>query len=104
VTDSLPKSLDKSWDSVKSVSDSVSGAVSSVLPNNTVDDKKILEKRVIVQKRLRDSGKSTDRFYKKVDRTFYAKHPELHKRELQPTATDSKLRYEWWSLAEQMLN
>jgi serine/threonine protein kinase len=104
VTDSLPKSLDKSWDSVKSVGDSVSGAVTSVLPNNTVDDKKILEKRVIVQKRLRDSGKSTDKFYKKVDRTFYAKHPELHKRELQTTAADSKLRYEWWSLAEQMLN
>jgi serine/threonine protein kinase len=100
VTDALPKS----WDSVKSVSDSVGDAVSSVMPNNNVDDQKILEKRVAVQKRLRDSGKSIDKFYKKVDKTFYAKHPELNKRELKPVPADSKLRYEWWSLAEQMLN
>jgi hypothetical protein len=95
-TDSLPKS----WGSVQSVTE----AVASVLPNGAVDDQKILDKRVAVQKKLRDTGKSTDKFYKKVDRAFYAKHPELNKRELRPIAEDSKLRYEWWSLAEQMLN
>jgi serine/threonine protein kinase len=97
---SWTNSWPKSWGSVQSVSD----AVASVLPNNTVDEQKILDKRVAVQKKLRDTGKSTDKFYKKVDRAFYAKHPELNKRELRPIAEDSKLRYEWWSLANQMLN
>jgi serine/threonine protein kinase len=95
-TDALPKS----WGSVQSVTE----AVASVLPNGAVDDQKILDKRVAVQKKLRDTGKSTDKFYKKVDRAFYGKHPELNKRELRPIAEDSKLRYEWWSLADQMLN
>jgi serine/threonine protein kinase len=95
-TDAWPKS----WDSVQSVTDAVAG----VLPNGAIDDQKILDKRVAVQKKLRDTGKSTDKFYKKVDRAFYTKHPELNKRELKPVAEDSKLRYEWWSLADQMLN
>jgi serine/threonine protein kinase len=90
----------KSWGSVQSVSD----AVASVLPNNVVDNQKILDKRVAVQKKIRDRGKSAEKFYKKVDRAFYTKHPELNKRELRPMPEDSKLRYEWWSMAEQMLN
>jgi serine/threonine protein kinase len=94
----------KSWNSVKSVTDSVNGVVSSVLPDGVTDDQKILQKRVAVQKKLRDSRKSPDKFYKKVDRAFYAKHPELNKRELRPVAEDNQLRYEWWSLAEQMLS
>ncbi len=95
-TDSWPKS----WGSVQSVSD----AVASVLPNSAVDDQKILDKRVAVQKKIRNTGKSADKFYKQVDRAFYAKHPELNKRELRPVAEDGQLRYEWWSLADQMLN
>jgi serine/threonine protein kinase len=98
MTDSLPKS----WDSVKPVIDSVTGVVNGVLPTNAVDDQKVLEKRVSVQKRLRESGRSMEKFYKKVDRAFYNKHPELNKRELKPT--DKNLRYEWWSMAEQMLD
>ncbi len=97
---SWTNSWPKSWGSVQSVSD----AVASVLPNNAVDEQKILDKRVAVQKKIRETGKSADKFYKKVDRAFYAKHPELNKRELRPVAEDSKLRYEWWSLAHQMLN
>jgi serine/threonine protein kinase len=93
VTDAIPKSID-----------SVSNAVTSVLPQDTIEESKIVEKRVAVQKRLRKSNKSADSFYKKVDQSFYAKHPQLNKRELKPTAADSKLRYEWWSLAEQMLD
>jgi serine/threonine protein kinase len=97
---SWTSSWPKSWDSVQSVSD----AVASVLPNNAVDEQKILDKRVAVQKKIRETGRSADKFYKKVDRAFYAKHPELNKRELRPVAEDSRLRYEWWSLANQMLN
>jgi serine/threonine protein kinase len=97
---SWTNSWPKSWGSVQSVSD----AVASVLPNNAVDEQKILDKRVAVQKKIRETGKSADKFYKKVDRVFYAKHPELNKRELRPVTEDSKLRYEWWSLADQMLN
>jgi serine/threonine protein kinase len=90
----------KSWGSLPSVGD----AVANVLPNSAVDDRKILDKRVAVQKKIRETGKSADKFYKKVDRAFYAKHPELNRRELKPVAEDSKLRYEWWSLADRMLN
>lgn len=97
---SWPTSWNEAWGTAQSVGD----AVASILPNNTVDNQKILEKRVVVQKRIREAGKSADKFYKKVDRAFYAKHPELNKRELRPVAEDSKLRYEWWSLADQMLN
>jgi serine/threonine protein kinase len=93
MTEAIPKSLD-----------SVSNAVNSVLPQDTVEESKILEKRVAVQKRLRKANKSAESFYKQVDQKFHTKHPELNKRGLKPTAADSKLRYEWWSLAEQMLD
>jgi serine/threonine protein kinase len=92
VTDSIPKSLD-----------SVSDAVTNALPQSTVEESKILEKRVAVQKSLRKANRSADSFYKQVDQKFHNKHPELNKRGLKPTAADSKLRYEWWSMAEQML-
>jgi serine/threonine protein kinase len=103
-TEAWPKYLNEAWPKSWGAAQSVGDAVASILPNNTVDNQKILEKRVVVQKKIREAGKSADKFYKKVDRAFYTKHPELNKRELRPVAEDSKLRYEWWSLADQMLN
>jgi hypothetical protein len=38
-----------------------------------------------------------------VDQVFYKKHPDLKNRALQPGDADRQLRYEWWSLAEGMV-
>ena len=43
------------------------------------------------------------KFYRQVDRAFYAKHPELNGRSLTAKAEDNKLRQEWQDLAVEML-
>jgi serine/threonine protein kinase, bacterial len=43
------------------------------------------------------------KFYRQVDRAFYAKHPELNGRSLTAKAEDDKLRQEWQDLAVEML-
>jgi serine/threonine protein kinase, bacterial len=43
------------------------------------------------------------KFYRQVDRAFYAKHPELKGRSLTAKAEDNKLRQEWQDLAVEML-
>ncbi len=43
------------------------------------------------------------KFYRQVDRAFYAKHPELNKRSLTTKTEDDKLRQEWQDLAVKLL-
>ena len=43
------------------------------------------------------------KFYRQVDRAFYAQHPELNGRSLTAKAEDDKLRQEWQDLAVEML-
>jgi serine/threonine protein kinase, bacterial len=43
------------------------------------------------------------KFYRQVDRAFYAKHPELNGRSLTAKSEDNKLRQEWQDLAVEIL-
>jgi serine/threonine protein kinase len=61
-------------------------------------------KSVAVQKKLKATNQSINKFYKKVDKAFYQKHPELKNRDLQPNEADRQLRFEWWSIAENMVD
>jgi serine/threonine protein kinase len=109
--------IPKSFDPLKSVNDSlksfdpmksVNGAIKSVTQSNPIDfkgqgevsEKTIQAKSQAVQKKLQAEGRSIDKFAKQVDKVFYKKHPELKKRTLQPGDRDRQLRYEWWSIAE----
>jgi serine/threonine-protein kinase len=42
-------------------------------------------------------------FNAQVDRSFYAKHPELNKRQLTTEPEDTALREEWYKMAEELL-
>jgi serine/threonine protein kinase len=112
--DLWPKSFDpvktfndaipKSFDPMKSVNQ----AISSIWPidfkgQGKADEKAIQAKIKEVKQRLKNEGRSTEKFYKQVDQVFYKKHPGLKNRALQPGDADRQLRYEWWSLAEGMV-
>jgi serine/threonine protein kinase len=112
----LPKSFDpmksfhaaipQSFDPMKSVNQAIAHwlpppPAQTVLP---IPAAQIQAQRKAVQKQLQASGLAADQFYKQVDRVFYAQHPELHDRQLQPGTADSQLRAAWWSIAQKMLS
>jgi serine/threonine protein kinase len=118
----VPKSFDpmktindslKSFDPMKSVNQAVQSVTQTSANNNIwpidfkgqgkVDEKTIQEKSQAVQKKLKAAGRSSDKFYKQVDKVFYKKHADLNYRALKPGAADRQLRYEWWSIAEGMV-
>jgi serine/threonine protein kinase len=118
----VPKSFDpmktindslKSFDPMKSVNQAVQSVTQTSSNNNIwpidfkgqgkVDEKTIQEKSQAVQKKLKAEGRSSDKFYKQVDKVFYKKHADLNYRVLKPGAADRQLRYEWWSIAEGMV-
>jgi serine/threonine protein kinase len=106
----------KSFDPMKTINDaipkdpmkSVNQTISQILPidfkgQGKADEKTIQAKIKEVQKRLKTEGRSPEKFYKQVDLVFYKKHSDLKNRALQPGDADRQLRYEWWSIAEGMV-
>jgi serine/threonine protein kinase len=110
--DLWPKSFDpvktfndaipKSFDPMKSVNQAISSVWPDAKGQGKADEKAIQAKIKEVKQRLKNEGRSPEKFYKQVDRAFYKKHPDLKNRALQPGDADRQLRYEWWSLAEEM--
>jgi serine/threonine protein kinase len=129
VNDLMPKSFDpmksisnawpKSFDPMKSVNDaipksfdplqSINKAIAGLIPQTPtkpatpIASQQVNTKHKAVQKQLKASGQSAEKFYKQVDQVFYQKHPELQNRQLRPGAADNGLRDEWWSIAQQIL-
>jgi hypothetical protein len=56
-----------------------------------------------LSQKLRQRNIPSAKFYRQVDRAFYAKHPELNKRSLTTNSSDEKLRQEWQDLAVELL-
>jgi serine/threonine protein kinase, bacterial len=54
-------------------------------------------------RKLKQLNIPSAKFYRQVDREFYAKHPELNNRSLTNKAEDNKLRQEWQDLANELL-
>jgi serine/threonine protein kinase len=103
---SLNSAIPKSWDPMKSVNQAIAGVwpKTDVKGQGTIDEKTIKAKIAAVQKKLKATNQSINKFYKKVDKAFYQKHPELKNRDLQPNEADRQLRFEWWSIAENMVD
>jgi serine/threonine protein kinase len=56
-----------------------------------------------LSQKLKQRNIPSAKFYRQVDRAFYAKHPELNKRSLTTNSSDEKLRQEWQDLAVELL-
>lgn len=57
-----------------------------------------------IRDRLKALNVNEASFNIQVDRSFYAKHPELNKRQLRAGPEDTALRDEWYNTAENLLD
>lgn len=57
-----------------------------------------------IRDRLKALNVNEASFNIRVDRSFYAKHPELNKRQLRAGPEDTALRDEWYNIAENLLD
>jgi serine/threonine protein kinase len=75
---------------------------SSTAPSQIPNAEKTRRDRIA--NRLKEKNLNANEFYRRVDREFYRQHPELQQRSLSNDSRDNKLREEWLSLAEKLLN
>lgn len=97
----------KSIDFGKMMSDSIANTTASIgksIPNPLKSTSPSVQQRQQdLNQQLKQRNISAAKFYRQVDRAFYAKHPELNGRKLTNKAEDEKLRQEWQDLAVQIL-
>jgi serine/threonine-protein kinase len=97
---------------VSSVSDIFSGgnnppviqtrSPTSTAPSQIPNAEKTRRDRIA--SRVKEKNLNANEFYRRVDREFYRQHPELNRRSLSDESSDKKLREEWLSIAEKLLN
>ncbi len=105
---STKTSIDKSiTDRINSTKTNIEKSITNPLkaiPNPLIEPSPSVQQRQKdLSKRLKENNIPALKFYRQVDRAFYAKYPELNRRPLTNRAEDEKLRQEWQDLAVQML-
>ncbi|WP_373546511.1 protein kinase [Chamaesiphon sp.] len=93
-------------DPLKIVKDRVDATTASVLnsiPNPFKSQPSVQQRQQDLSQKLKQLNIPAAKFYRQVDRAFYAKHPELNGRSLTTKAEDDKLRQEWQDLAVTIL-
>lgn len=97
----------QSIDPGKMITDRLSSAKTSIeksIPNPLKSaSPSVQQRQQDLSQKLKQRNIPAAKFYRQVDRAFYAKHPELNGRSLTSKAEDNKLRQEWQDLAVQML-
>jgi serine/threonine protein kinase len=73
------------------------------IPNPLKPQPSIQQRQQDLNQQLKQLNIPAAKFYRQVDREFYAKHPELNNRSLTTKAEDDKLRQEWQDLAVEIL-
>jgi serine/threonine protein kinase len=86
----------------KQFNDATAGIVNSI-PNPLKSQPSVQQRQQDLNQRLKQLNIPAAKFYRQVDREFYAKHPELNGRSLTTKAEDNQLRQEWQDLAVEIL-
>jgi serine/threonine protein kinase, bacterial len=86
----------------KQFNDVTAGIVKSI-PNPLKSPPSVQQRQQDLNQKLQQLNIPVAKFYRQVDREFYAKHPELNGRSLTTKAEDDRLRQEWQDLAIEIL-
>ena len=73
------------------------------IPNSSKPQPSVQQRQQDLNQQLKQLNIPAAKFYRQVDRAFYAKHPELNRRSLTTKSEDDLLRQEWQDLAIEML-
>ncbi len=73
------------------------------IPNPFKSQPPVKQRQQDLDRHLKALNIPAQKFYRQVDRAFYAKHPELNGRSLTTKDEDNKLRQEWQDLAVTLL-
>ncbi len=94
-------------DPIKVVNDKINSTTTGMInsiPNPFKSQPPIKQRQQDLDRRLKALNIPAKKFYRQVDRAFYAKHPELKGRSLTTAEKDNKLRQEWQDLAVKLLD
>ncbi|MCY7366580.1 MAG: serine/threonine protein kinase [Chamaesiphon sp.] len=97
----------QSIDPIKMVNDKINSTTTGIInsiPNPFKYQPPIKQRQQDLDRRLKALNIPAKKFYRQVDRAFYAKHPELKGRSLTTAEKDNKLRQEWQDLAVKLLD
>jgi serine/threonine protein kinase, bacterial len=86
----------------KQINHATTGIVNAV-PNPFKPQPSVQQRQQDLNQKLKQANIPTAKFYRQVDRLFYAKHPELNSRPLTNQPSDEKLRQEWQDTAVTLL-
>jgi hypothetical protein len=86
----------------KQIDNATAGIVKSI-PNPLQSTPSVQQRQQDLNQKLKQRNIPAAKFYRQVDREFYAKHPELNGRSLTTKSEDDKLRQEWQDLAVALL-
>ncbi|WP_310487121.1 serine/threonine-protein kinase, partial [Chamaesiphon sp. VAR_69_metabat_338] len=82
---------------------SATAGITNAVPNPFKPQASVQQRQQDLNQKLKQANIPTAKFYRQVDRIFYAKHPELNGRSLTTKSTDDKLRQEWQDTAVKLL-
>ena len=96
----------QSIDPIKMVNDKINSTTAGIInsiPNPFRSQQPVTQRQQDLDRKLKSLNIPSKKFYRQVDRAFYAKHPELNGRSLTTKDADNKLRQEWQDLAITLL-
>lgn len=96
----------QSIDPIKMVNDQINKTTAGIInsiPNPFKSQPPIRQRQQDLDRKLTALKIPANKFYRQVDRAFYAKHPELKGRSLTTATKDNQLRQEWQDLAVKLL-
>ena len=88
---------------VKNQIDTTTAGIINSIPNPFKSTPSVQQRQQDLNQQLQQRNIPAAKFYRQVDRAFYAKHPELNGRSLTNKAEDNNLRQEWQDLAVELL-
>ena len=96
----------QSIDPIKMVNDKINSTTTGIIKSipNPFAQPPVKQRQQDLDRRLKALNIPAKKFYRQVDREFYAKHPELNGRSLTTAEKDNKLRQEWQDLAVTLLD
>lgn len=95
-----------SIDPIGTITKQINNATTSLvtaIPNPLKPQPSVQQRQQDLNQKLKQANIPAAKFYRQVDRVFYAKHPELNGRSLTNQSSDEKLRQEWQDTAVTIL-
>jgi serine/threonine protein kinase len=88
---------------IKNQIDTTTAGIVKSIPNPFKSPASVQQRQQDLAQKLKQRNIPAAKFYRQVDRAFYAKHPELNGRSLTTKTEDNKLRQEWQDTAVTLL-